>query len=114
METGVHMFLSSYSEDAALVSKKTDSLGFAHFRLPEHTILPVNTASLFDGTVTKSDKDGKGGGVVEAHHEIIVRNPHHGTEQLFVLFSHLIQRLRKDVMESKSRKRACSGSTRGA
>ena len=57
MEIGIHMFLSSDSEDAALVAQKAESLGFAHFWLPEHTILPVNTTSLFDATADGSIPD---------------------------------------------------------
>ena len=44
------MSLSSESVDVAVVAQKAESLGFESFWLPEHSIVPVHTATLYDGT----------------------------------------------------------------
>ena len=50
MKIGVHMFPLSGSVDVAVLAQRAESLGFDAFWLPEHSIIPVNTDSPFEGT----------------------------------------------------------------
>ena len=50
MKIGVGMIFTSESMDVAPLAQKAEELGFESFWLAEHTIMPVNITSLYDGT----------------------------------------------------------------
>ena len=50
MKIGVSMIFTSESMDVAPLAQKAEELGFESFWLAEHTIMPVNITSLYDGT----------------------------------------------------------------
>ncbi len=47
MKIGVYTFLTDYSIDVAVFAKKAEELGFDSVWVPEHTIMPVTTTSLY-------------------------------------------------------------------
>ena len=50
MDIGVNMSISSQSIDVALIAQKAESLGFESMWLPEHPVMPVNSASRYPGS----------------------------------------------------------------
>ena len=54
MDIGITARVSSSSIDPAVLAKRAEELGFESFWLPEHPILPVNTASRYGGTADGS------------------------------------------------------------
>jgi len=58
MKIGVLAFISETSIDTVTIARKTESLGFDGFYLPEHPIIPVVCKSSYPGTPDGSIPDG--------------------------------------------------------
>ena len=50
MDIGISTFLTDYSVDVATVARRIEELGFDSLWVPEHPIIPVNTASPWPGS----------------------------------------------------------------
>src|SRR5262245_32312675 len=50
MQIGVTVFATDTTLDPAVLAKKAEELGFASFWLPEHPILPIETATRYPGS----------------------------------------------------------------
>ena len=50
MKIGIFVFQTGNSVDTAVLAKKAEDLGFDSFWVPEHAIIPVNTASPWPGS----------------------------------------------------------------